>query len=98
MIDTNCECLISVPTGVSKIVPGRPHASTIWRWHRRGVKGVRLETVLIGGRRYTSREALARFSERVTAAADGTGAAPSTPKARARALAQAERDLDAAGI
>lgn len=48
-----------------KLVPGR-HGSgvniaTIHRWQRLGVHGVRLETVLIGGIRHTSREAIARF-------------------------------------
>jgi hypothetical protein len=42
-------------------VPSRPHVSTCWRWARRGVRGHKLETIVIGGRRYTSREALERF-------------------------------------
>ena len=46
----------------------RPNVSTVWRWAQRGVCGVTLETVLIGGRRYTSRVALQSFVERSTAA------------------------------
>lgn len=44
-------------------LPGRPHVSTLWRWATHGVgpDRRRLETVLIGGRRYTSLEALERF-------------------------------------
>ena len=40
---------------------GRPHVSTLHRWASRGCRGVRLETVVIGGTRCTSREAMGRF-------------------------------------
>ena len=55
----------------TKVVPGHPHVSTLHRWRLRGIHGKKLETCLIGGRRYTSREALERFSVAVTAAAAG---------------------------
>jgi len=42
-------------------IPSKPHLSTVVRWTRQGVKGVRLETVVFGGRRFTSREAIQRF-------------------------------------
>jgi hypothetical protein len=45
------------------------HSSTIWSWHRRGVRGVKLETFFSGGRRFTTTAAVRRFQERVTAAA-----------------------------
>ncbi len=96
MIDIQSEVLVRVHTDASKIFPGRPNVSTIWRWFRRGVKRVRLETVVIGGRRYTSREAIQRFVERTTAAVDGIKIA--TPTSRRRALEKADRELDAAGI
>jgi len=35
--------------------------STLWRWAFRGLRGVRLETTLIGGVRVTSAEALRQF-------------------------------------
>jgi hypothetical protein len=35
--------------------------STVWRWKMRGLKGTRLETFTVGGRRYTSREAFSRI-------------------------------------
>jgi hypothetical protein len=47
-------------------VPGHPHISTLLRWALRGVKGVRLETVIIGGRRFTSLEAIRRFVVRLS--------------------------------
>ena len=77
MIDVNAEDLMTL-TKVTQEVPCRPSLSTIWRWHARGVNGIRLETIILGGRRYTSREALQRFAERTTALADGEPEADST--------------------
>ncbi len=86
-------------TAAAKLLPGRPHISTLWRWHRHGVAGVRLETVVIGGKRYTSRQALQRFIEATTAAHDGPPPAGSSPDRKRRAaIARAERELDKAGI
>ena len=74
------------------------HMATIWRWVQRGCRGVRLETVLVGGVRYTSEEALQRFVERTTASADGTLPTSSTPSTRRRAHERACSELDGAGI
>lgn len=43
------------------LLPGQPARSTISRWVHQGVRGVRLATFLVGGRRYTTREAIERF-------------------------------------
>ena len=40
---------------LAKSLPGRPHLSSIYRWSSSGLRGVRLETFKLGGRRYTSR-------------------------------------------
>jgi hypothetical protein len=60
MIDIEKEHLLLL-SEAHEAVPGRPHVSTLIRWWRRGLKGKKLETVLIGGRRFTSAEALRRF-------------------------------------
>lgn len=60
MIDTAREHIVLL-NKVPQEVANRPHVSTCWRWWRHGIRGVKLETVVIGGRRYTSREALQRF-------------------------------------
>ncbi len=80
-------------------LPGRPHISTGYRILSKGTRGVFLETILVGGRRYTSRQALRRFVEAVTAAA----ARPTDLSAKKTAYVppvedQLERDLDDAGI
>ena len=87
----------------AKRLPSRPHVSTLWRWHKRGCRGIRLETVVIGGQRYTSEGALQRFVERTTAAHDQGAALPVTPinetlRRRRAAIEKAERELEAAGI
>jgi hypothetical protein len=38
-----------------------PSPATLWRWAFRGVDGVKLQSFKIGGRRYTTAEALDRF-------------------------------------
>ena len=43
----------------------RINLSTIYRWVNRGRVGVKLETVIVGGQRYTSLEALQRFDESI---------------------------------
>ena len=93
----NHEHLMSF-SAAAKSLPGRPNIATLWRWRTRGVRGVILESILIGGRRFTSREALERFSERITAIANGEPAPHRTNRQRAAAIGQAERELKNAGI
>jgi hypothetical protein len=40
----------------------RIHISAIYRWAQRGIRGIRLEVIRVGGTTYTSREALQRFA------------------------------------
>ncbi len=92
-----------------KAVPRRhgrhPSVATLWRWCRRGIKGVRLEYIRVGRTIITSKEAIARFFEAMAAADKPLGPTPpppqhlgSTPSARRASLADADRILDEAGI
>jgi hypothetical protein len=81
-------------THAAKLLPCRPHVSTLWRWRKIGVKGIRLETIAIGGTRFTSREALQRFADSITAA----HRTPEGSSTRRRKIAQANAELDEAGI
>lgn len=94
MIDTQTETLIPINRAFPQIA-SRPHVATIWRCVKRGVRGITLETILTGGKRYTSQEAIQRFMEATTAASDpqpvAKNAGPS--KARQRAIENAEREL-----
>lgn len=42
------------------------HVATIHRWRSKGLRGVRLEAVRVGGAWHTTMEAFARFCERLT--------------------------------
>ena len=63
MIDPVNETLISLSGAGRKIpVDANPiDPSTIWRWARKGRRGIKLETIRLGGRTVTSIEAVARF-------------------------------------
>jgi len=61
------EDMISLAEAARRL-PGKPHPATISRWQRHGLKGKKLETVVVGGRRYTSVEALSRFIDATTRA------------------------------
>jgi len=69
LIDFETETLVPI-TDVPKSIPGRPCLRTVWRWIELGVYGVKLETIKVGQRRYTSKEAIRRFIAQTTAAAD----------------------------
>ena len=103
MIDTTTETLLTL-SEAAKALPSRGgsrkgvHAITLWRWSKRGIRGVRLETLLVGGVRCTSREALARFFERTTAAAEEWPVPAVTLRERRKSLEAAERELIAEGL
>ncbi len=64
MIDYEQEQLIPIKY-VCRIFPGRTgegiSLASIWRWISEGRHGHKLETIIVGGERYTSREAVGRF-------------------------------------
>jgi len=59
-------------TEAAKRLPGRPNLATLWRWRTVGVRGVKLVTVLVGGRRRVSASMLNAFCQAVTAAGEGS--------------------------
>jgi hypothetical protein len=80
----------------------RIHPSGLWRWARKGVRGVKLEACLLGGRFVTSIEALERFGKAL-AATELPGAPPPPTKVRPardrrRAIERARARLERAGI
>lgn len=93
MIDFQNEKLIDL-TEAATLLPGRPHVATLWRWRHAGVRGHRLESISIGGRVYTSREAIARFIART----NGEPARSETPRQRAARLRRAEQRAKELGV
>lgn len=54
------EELLSLPAAAAEF-PHRPSPSTVWRYASRGVRGVKLETIRLGGKVFTSRQAIGRM-------------------------------------
>jgi Protein of unknown function (DUF1580) len=106
-MDILSETVISIHEAAAAF-PGRQpgktlNFSTIWRWILKGIRTpdgqvVRLEAVRLGARWVTSREALARFSARLTPTATDSQAAPRTPTQRQRASARAAKRLEQIGF
>jgi hypothetical protein len=42
-------------------LPGRPHVSTVARWTLHGIRGVRLPSIKVGGRRFIDERAIASW-------------------------------------
>ena len=98
MIELKSETLLTFQQAADSL-PHKPHLSTLHRWRLRGCRGVKLETLLVGGIRFTSSEALQRFFNRTTAIADGTAQPEArTSSQRERAFSRAKAELEAAGI
>jgi len=68
----NRETLYPLTQAVEKATGRKPHLSTVIRWTTRGSAGIRLESVMLGGRRLTSEDAVLRFTEAVTRAKAAT--------------------------
>ncbi|MGE3780577.1 MAG: DUF1580 domain-containing protein [Pirellulaceae bacterium] len=80
------ENLITFSEASRLVPPHGAHVSTVWRWALNGLAdGRKLETIKIGGRIYTSREALGRFLT-----------APQSQSPRPTSAGQRERKIDAA--
>jgi hypothetical protein len=92
-IDVQHENLIPINKAPAHI-PGRPHISCLYRWMNH--KDRPLETIMIGGRRWTSVEAIGRFIAGCNAPG-ATGPVPTSAR-REREILAAERRLDAAGV
>jgi len=79
-------------------IPGRPSQASVWRWVLHGVGGIKLDSILMGGRRLTSSEAIQRFADARTAAVNGEAAPTRTPRQRHRAIHAADAALARDGI
>jgi Protein of unknown function (DUF1580) len=77
MIELASEPLLTFREAAREL-PGSRHVSTLHRWRRCGIRGNKLETLVIGGRRYTSLAALQRFAQLTTESAPGTNSRRST--------------------
>ena len=83
----------------------RPSLCTLWRWCRKGLRGVHLDYIRIGRGIATSRQALNRFFNELSAKDEPLVTPPIerpfprvTSKSRQQAIAEAERICQEAGI
>lgn len=70
------------------------HPATVWRWLLHGVRGRRLRSIMIGGRRYVLERDLQDF----IAAGDDRHADGDTDRRRKHRQQLAEAQLDARGV
>lgn len=96
-----CDILTETVIPISEApqhTPARPHSATIRRWWQKGVRGIKLETFVCGGRRFTSKEAVVRFIRATTAARNGPSTDRVLNRKRQAAIEAAEQELAEAGI
>ena len=107
-IDLDSEQILSISAAtkaVPKVGRKRPAISTVWRWCRKGVRGVHLEHAFLGGRLVTSREAISRFANRLAEVdrVDSKSIPDHEPRQRSqrqrrKAIERAEQELSKSGI
>ena len=99
MIDISSEHLVPI-SDVPRQLPTRRsgkrvHISAVYRWIQRGVRGVQLEFLKIGGTTYTSIEAVQRFADQLSQARSPASPVPpssvTSPAQRRRQIEQATR-------
>ena len=99
MIDISTESVLSLNDATARLPRrrrgSRPHVATLYRWAQRGIKGIRLETIQVGGTLCTSTEALQRFFDRLS---EPREPAPNKSPHREREIEAAERECREAGI
>ena len=96
-IDVQSETLLTLCESRTAFPGGKRLAkATLHRWRLHGVRGVRLETILIGGLRYTSREAINRFISAQNA--DESPTPTVSPAQRTRQAKAAQQELARAGV
>lgn len=98
MIQTSSENLLElskVPQHLEKLAGKRPHIASIYRWTKHGIAGIRLETLIIGGTRFTSEQALDRFFQESTKAKEKQNQPKESADSRRRAI---EAQADQLGI
>lgn len=94
MIDVQTETILTAKQACAAF-PKHVSLPTLWRWMLKGTRGVVLESIRIGGRRYTSAEACSRF---IQASAEDTPSPERKKQQRSMAMKQARAVLDQFGV
>lgn len=64
--------LLDAAAYLGKITGRKPHVSTLYRWCMKGCRGIRLDSICIGGQRFVTASGLDRFIENSTMQAPST--------------------------
>lgn len=96
-IDFDSENIITLAEACRRVPPDGVSTATMARWIQRGVRGVKLETIVIGGRRLTSVESLSRFFTAQNAT-DAPSAPVITATQRRRQSEAARTELEKMGV
>lgn len=98
-INVNTETLLAFNDARGEIVSGKRYSlATLHRWRLRGNRGIKLETVLIGGVRYTSKEAISRMISAQNAGTPDTPDVNISLSQRNRQYEAAQRELEKMGV
>lgn len=86
---------------IGKLTGQKPHLSTLWRWCLKGCKGVRLDSICIGSKRFVTVSAIERFIEARSQSesppvATAAAALPAAEPRVARHLARRREEIEAA--
>ena len=84
MTENDLDRPITFNAAAAKFLPEdyRPSYATWWRWSQHGIRGIRLATLMCGGRRCTTPRAVEEFIAKVTAAANDQPLPARTPARR----------------
>jgi len=92
-IDPKIEQLLTLAEACRSIPPRGVSRATLFRWIQKGVRGAVLSTIVIGGRRHTSQQAIDSFISSMNSS-DAPAAAPAfTVEQRSRMSVAARATL-----
>ncbi len=103
-IDATVDVLVelkAVPKLLQRQLGKRLNLATLYRWQSRGIAGILLETVSIGSKRFTTRQALHAFFAQSTLAKRGrlsTATSAGISRAREIRQRQIDKEADAVGL
>jgi hypothetical protein len=78
---------------LGRITGQKPHVSTLWRWCLKGCKGVKLESICLGGKRLVTAAAIDQFIDASTRRRSDAHASPpaASPRPPAHVMRHNER-------
>ena len=90
-IDPKIEQLLTLAEACRSIPPRGVSRATLFRWIQKGVRGAVLSTIVIGGRRHTSAEAIDSFISSMNSS-DAPAAAPTFTTSQRQRMSIAARE------